>query len=235
MISLTLPRSAAAVPCDGGSLAWLGRLVPRAPARHGVAWDRAVDEPAAGEAATLDQRSDERLLALVALADHAAFRVLGARHLPRVHRIAWRMLGDPSEAEEVAQEALLRVWVHAPRFEAGRGARFATWLYRIVLNLCRDRQRRRRPWLGLGAAAEVPDPAPHPLARLSEAEETERVGAALAALPERQRTAIVLSYYERLSNAEAAETLGIGVMALEALLVRARRKLRQTLGSMEER
>jgi RNA polymerase sigma-70 factor, ECF subfamily len=229
MISLTLPRSAAAVPCDGGSPAWLGRLRPRAPARRGGTWDRVVDEPAA-----LDERSDERLMALVALADHAAFRVLGERHLPRVQRIAWRMLGDSSEAEEVAQEALLRVWVHAPRFEAGRGARFSTWLYRIVLNLCRDRRRRRRPWLSLGAAAEVADPAPHPLARLSEAEETERVGAALAALPERQRTAVMLSYYERLSNAEAAETLGIGVMALEALLVRARRRLRRTLGKMEE-
>jgi RNA polymerase sigma-70 factor, ECF subfamily len=234
MTALTLPPATTAVPCDALGLAWLGRLLPRALPRDEVAWDRAVSEPAAAVAETLDARSDERLVALVALGQHDAFRVLGARHLPRVQRIAWRMLGDHGQAEEVAQEALLRVWTHASRFDARRGARFSTWLHRIVLNLCHDRLRRRRHWLGLGAAAEVADPAPHPLARLAAAQESERVGAALAALPARQRTAVVLAYYERLSNAEAAAAMGIGVMALEALLVRARRRLRRILATEEE-
>lgn len=169
------------------------------------------------------------LVALVAGADHDAFRALVERHLERVQRIAWRMLADQGEAEEVAQEALLRVWVHAPQFDPDRGTRFTTWLHRVVLNLCLDRRRRHRVHAPLEAAADLSDAAPHPLARIVASETAGRVAAALATLPERQRMAVVLCYYERMSNAEAAAVLGTGVTALEGLLVRARRALRQLL------
>jgi RNA polymerase sigma-70 factor (ECF subfamily) len=185
--------------------------------------------PTAGPAGELVGLADEALIARVAAADHAAFELLVGRHLDRVHRIAWRMLGDHGEAEEVAQETLLRMWMHAASFDPAHGALLSTWLHRIVLNLCLDRQRRRRPAAPVEAAEGVADAAPHPLARLAAAEAAAAVAAALATLPERQRMAVVLSYYERLSNAEAAAVLGIGVGALEALLVRARKALRARL------
>ena len=172
---------------------------------------------------------DEQLIGRVAQADHAAFRIFVERHLERVHRIAWHMLADHGEAEEITQEALTRVWVHAPEFDVERGVRFTTWLHRVVVNLCLDRLRRRRVHAPIDAAAGVPDAAPHPLARIAQRQTESQVAAALADLPERQRMAVVLSYYERMSNAEAAAALGIGVGALEGLLVRARRGLRRML------
>ena len=192
---------------------------------------RLHDQDPSGRLTDLAGQSDEMLMARVAAADHEAFRALTLRHLDRVHRIAWRMLADAGEAEEVAQDSLLRVWTHAVRFDPARGARFTTWLHRIVLNLCTDRQRRRRPHRPFEDAAMVADPAPHPLSRLTDAEEARAVVQALTDLPERQRMALVLTYYERQSNAEAAQTLGISTNALEALLVRARRALRARLGA----
>jgi len=151
------------------------------------------------------------------------------RKLPRLLSLAVRLLGRRSEAEEVAQEALLRVWKQAASWQPGQ-ARFDTWLHRVALNLCYDRLRGRRddePYDDdvHGAA----DPAPAPDERLQTAQRGERVAAALAALPARQREALVLQYYQELSNSEAAMLMGVSVEALESLLSRARRTLRTQL------
>ena len=101
--------------------------------------------------------SDEALMARVARGDEAAFRALAGRHLPAMLGLARRILGNAADAEDVAQEAMLRVWTHAPRWQPL--ALFRTWLTRVVVNLCLDRKR-RAPWVALEAAGEIVDPAP---------------------------------------------------------------------------
>lgn len=171
--------------------------------------------------------TDERLLALIAKNDAAAVEVMVERKLPRLLSLATRMLGDRTEAEDVAQEAFLRIWRVAPDWRRGE-ARFDTWLHRVVLNLCRDRLRKRRETL-VAEPPDLPDDRPGAEAGLLAAEDRRRVQHALAELPERQREAIVLQFYQELSNRDAAEVMGVSVEALESLLSRARRQLRASL------
>ena len=171
---------------------------------------------------------DADLLARVGRGDAQAVRELVARKLPRVLSLAVRMLGRRGEAEEVAQEAFERAWRQAPDWRPGE-ARFDTWLHRVALNLCYDRLRRRQHEEPYEEEHDRPDPAASPDARLDAAQRSRAVAAALAALPARQREAIVLQYYQELSNGEAAMLMGISVEALESLLSRARRTLRARL------
>lgn len=176
---------------------------------------------------------DEALLSRVAAGDPAAVRALVGRKLPRLMSLAQRMLGDAAEAEDVAQEAFVRVWRQAPKWRPGR-AKFDTWLHRVALNLCYDRLRRRRE-IPTDAPPEQADPGPSPDRGLEAEGTARRVSAALAALPDRQREAIVLCHYQDLGNIEAAAVMGVSVEALESLLGRGRRALRAALADMVER
>ena len=162
--------------------------------------------------------------------DPAAIQALVARKLPRMLSLAQRMLGDPVEAEDVAQEAMMKAWKQAPRWTPGK-AKFDTWLHRVALNLCYDRMRKRREVL-VEAPPDRPDPGPAPDRGLLTAELGARVEAALKALPERQREAIVLCHYQELGNIEAAGLMGVSVEALESLLGRGRRALRAALADL---
>ena len=175
---------------------------------------------------------DEELLARVADGDPASVRALVARKLPRLLSLAGRMLGDASAAEDVAQEAFLRVWKQAPRWRPG-AARFDTWLYRVALNLCYDRLRRRRE-LSYAEPPDRADEAPGPERGLEAADTGRRVSAALQALPDRQREAIVLCHYQELGNIDAAALLEVSVEALESLLGRGRRTMRVVLADLRE-
>lgn len=170
---------------------------------------------------------DEDLVRRVGKGDPAAIQAMVARKLPRMLALAQRMLGDAVEAEDVAQDALLRAWRQAPRWVSGR-AKFDTWLHRVALNLCYDRLRRRREIL-TDAPPERRDEGPAPDHGLLAADLGAVVNKALARLPDRQREAIVLCHYQELSNIEAAALMDISVEALESLLSRGRRALRQAL------
>jgi len=176
---------------------------------------------------------DEDLLRRVACGEPAAIQAMVARKLPRVMSLASRMLGDPVEAEDVAQEAMLRVWKQAARWKPGQ-ARFDTWLHRVSLNLCYDRLRRRREVL-TDTLPERADDGPAPDRGLLAMETGLRVQSALMRLPERQREAIILCHYQDMGNIEAAKALNISVEALESLLSRGRRSLRTTLADMAPR
>lgn len=176
---------------------------------------------------------DEELLIRIADGDPAASRALVARKLPRILGLAQRMLGDKTEAEDVAQEAFLRVWRQAPKWRPGQ-ARFDTWLHRVSLNLCYDRLRRRRE-IATDDPPEVVDDGPAPDRGLEAADTGRRVGQALAQLPDRQRDAVVLCHYQELGNIEAAAVMGVTVEALESLLSRGRRSLRVALADLVER
>lgn len=180
-----------------------------------------------------DQDPDSSLIERVGRGEPSAARMLVASKLPRVLGLATRMLHDRGEAEDVAQEAFIRVWRSASSWQPGR-ARFDTWLHTVVLNLCRDRLRRRREVTGY-AVPEAADPAPDAEAELLEAERGRAVAGAIADLPERQREAILLVHYQDLSGVEAAAALDVSIEALESLLSRGRRTLRAHLATSQER
>ncbi len=167
---------------------------------------------------------DHALMGRVAARDGVAFRVLVERHATRPHRIAWRMLGDASEAEDIAQEALLRLWDFADRWQFQSGG-VSAWLARVATNLCLDRLRRQK----FASDEDVPERADEALLADAQMDE-ERLRAltmqAIQSLSDRQRAAIILTYYEEASNAEAATMLDMNIKAFESLLLRARQSLR---------
>ena len=175
---------------------------------------------------------DAELVARVGRGDRAAAQLLMRRHSPKMMALARRMLSDSVEAEDAVQDAFMRVWTHASRWEPGR-AKFETWLFRVTLNKCYDRLR-RRPAARLEEAMDVADPAPGPHASLESAAVSRQIEAAMRGLPERQRAAIQLCHFQECGNIEAAEILGVSVEALESLLARGRRALRVRLTPLRE-
>ena len=198
--------------------------------------DRALDVPIAeaandslraDDAAMLTALPDGALMREVGTGSAAAFAVLVERHTPALYRVAMRMLSDGHEAEDVVQECFVRLWQHAPRWQPS-GAGLVGWLHRIAMNLCFDRKRRFR----VVTTPELPDMADEaPLADEIIASEQAHgaVANALADLSERYRAALVLCYYEGFTNALAAEVLALNIKAMESLLFRARRQMRDLL------
>lgn len=180
-----------------------------------------------------DLDRDAELLAQFAEGDQSAARALTDQLLPGALRQAWRMLGDQTEAEDVAQDAMLRLWKQASDWRAGE-AKVSTWLYRVVHNLCIDRLRKRRPQVAVEDAPEPVDPDPSVLERMAQTETSRAVAQAIGELPERQRQALVLRHFEGMSNPEIGEALECSVEAVESLLARARRQLAKMMREQKE-
>jgi len=166
---------------------------------------------------------DGALLVAFANGDMLAARDLTARLAPKALGQAARMLADRAEAEDVAQEALLRLWRVAPDWRQGE-ARVSTWLYRVVANLCTDRLRKRRV-VGLDEIAEPPDPRPSVLDQMQRDTRLRALSDALAAMPERQAQAVALRHLEGLGNPEIAVIMDISTEAVESLTARGKRTL----------
>lgn len=165
-------------------------------------------------------------MARIAAGDAAAFAEVVDSSLDRVLAVARRMLGNSTDAEDVAQEAMLRLWRQAEKWDGSR-ARISTWLYRVTVNLCIDRHRASRE----DTAPDIPD-TPVSATQTQKLEEDDLrafMDRELQALPERQRLALVLFHYEDLPMASVAEMMDVSVEAVESLLARARRTLKKQL------
>ncbi len=180
----------------------------------------------------MDEVEDDALLVLFANGDFEAARELTRRLTPRVLAQAFRLLGDHAEAEDVAQEALMRLWKIAPDWRQGE-AKVSTWLYRVVGNLCTDRLRKARG-VGLESIPEPEDGQPGPAGAMLDRARASALQAALQNLPDRQRQAVVLRHIEGLTNPEIAEVMMISVEAVESLTARGKRALIRELDGRRE-
>jgi len=170
--------------------------------------------------------SDEELMLAVGKGDLAAFGEIVSRHQATAWNLAYRFLGDAAEAEDIAQDALLRILDAGPRYRPT--ASFPTYLHQVVVRLCLDHARKKRPapWNGVPTPAA---PSPSPLDALVTAERDAAIRRAVEALPANQQMAVVLRYYEGMAGREVAEAMGTTPKAVERLLARARAKLGSAL------
>lgn len=177
----------------------------------------------------LSSLDDDALMALYANGDPEAARLLTRRLAPIVHAHATRLTGDAAEAEDITQEALLRLWKTAADWRRGE-AKVTTWLYRVTANLAADRFRRRRGGsVALDAIPEPEDDRPAPDRVLQDRARARALQEALQTLPDRQRQAVVLRHIEGLANPEIAAIMGLGIEAVESLTARGKRALAQAL------
>ena len=180
----------------------------------------------------LNEVSDEALLVAFGNGDRDAARALTLRLTPKVMGFSVRMLGDVAEAEDVTQDAMLRLWRVAPKWRQGE-AKVTTWLYRVVMNLCTDRLRRKRG-VALDAIEEPVDETPGVEAKMTAAERVRALEEALQVLPERQRQAVILRHIEGISNPEIAAVMDISTEAVESLTARGKRALSAALAGRRE-
>ncbi|MDP2284370.1 MAG: sigma-70 family RNA polymerase sigma factor [Pseudohongiella sp.] len=155
------------------------------------------------------------------------------QHSRAIGFYAFRMLGNKDSAEDIAQETFLRLWTHADRWRSDK-ASISTWLHRIAHNLCIDSMRKDRSSQTEEFEDEIPDQARDAELQQEWDERQQRLQAALMMMPERQRSAIVLTHYQGLGNQAVASIMDLSVDALESLLARSRRALRTMLADLQE-
>jgi len=177
--------------------------------------------------------TDAELVVRIGTGDSGAFETLVTRHHARVFRLAARVLGDSGAAEDMIQEAFIKLWTGKARFDPARGA-FAGWFGRIVVNQCLDQRRAFKVVAPLDDAAGLADPTPDPEQAAHQGEQADRLDGALATLPLRQRAALTLFYGEGHSMAETASLLDLSVKAVESLLSRGRSALKERLLPLRE-
>ncbi len=177
---------------------------------------------------------DDVLLQRYAAGDRLAARALTLRLTPVVFAQAYRSLGNQADAEDVTQEALMRLWRQAPEWRVGE-AKVTTWLYRVTANLCTDRLRRRgKTGPALDEIAEPEDPKPGVETVLQDKARVSALELAMSGLPDRQREAVSLRHIEELSNPEIADRLQVSVEAVESLVSRAKRALKAALTDQKD-
>ncbi len=173
--------------------------------------------------------SDESLMVRVCNGDHQAFAALVERHTQRFYATAFRMFGNSTQAEDAVQDAFLKLWQKPQGYDPSKGAKFTTWFTRVVTNVAIDQMRKTKPQTSPDILEFMAGSAPLADEELAAAQKAHAVEEAIQALPERQKAALNLCFYEGLSNKEAAEILGVGVKALESLLMRAKTSLKESL------
>lgn len=171
--------------------------------------------------------NDESLVARICEGDHRAFATLVERYTQMFFAAAYRVCGDGIQSEDIVQDAFLKFWTKPQAFDASKGVKFTTWFYRVVTNVAIDAMRKKKPMVSDDIISFTADKGMLADEAMVVSEEQAALEAAIQELPERQKLALNLCVYEGLSNKEAAEVLGVGVKALESLLMRAKKALKE--------
>lgn len=173
-------------------------------------------------------QNDHELLGLIQQGNAQAFALLVTRHAERFYRLAYRYLQSRDDAEDVVQDAFLKLWENPAIWRPKHSYKFTTWFYRVVVNLCLDFRKKKKPVTLDDDLPVIDDRAPldETIMRVQEQRLLEKE---IAVLPERQRTALNLCFDEGLSNREAAEIMGINLKALQSLIMRAKATLKERI------
>lgn len=177
--------------------------------------------------------SDESLMERVKAGDHEAFSVLVMRHTSRFYVDAYRICKNEQDSEDVVQDAFLKIWRNPYVWKSDKGATFTTWFYRIVTNQAIDHYRKQKNTKGDEGLERIKDESASQEQLLSMSDEQKALEKAIAALPDRQRQALNLCFYSDFSNKEAAREMGVGLKALESLLMRAKKGIKEHLARQE--
>ncbi len=173
-------------------------------------------------------KDDHELLALIQDGNGQAFAVLVERHTNRFYRLAYRYLQSKAAAEDVVQDAFVKIWENPALWQPERNSKFTTWFYRVVVNLCLDMRKRKRQ-VALDDEIQLVDEREPVDETMMRAQEQKILEKEIAALPERQQTALNLCFDEGLSNREAAEIMGLNLKALQSLIMRAKTTLKERM------
>ena len=179
------------------------------------------------------KQDDNVLLVAFAKGDRSAAQQLTERLMPKIYSHAYYRLGNIADAEDVTQEAFLRLWKIAPNWKYDK-AQVSTWLYHVVYNLCKDRYR-RATLENLSSAQEVTDGTQSPTAKIDAQYRQKALYDAMSILPENQRLAIQLRHIDELSNPEIAEIMELSIEAVESLTARGKRKLIEILQTQKSK
>lgn len=171
--------------------------------------------------------TDADLMHKVAVGDPDAVKNILATHLDRIYQLAYRICQNQSDAEEIAQESFVKLWRQSANWHPS--ARISTWLYRVAYHQAIDVYRKSKKMPVAELEDNIIDQGPAPHQDLDLQQRQHHLQAAINSLPERQKMAIMLVHQQEMSQKQASAALEISVEALESLLSRARRKLRQTL------
>jgi RNA polymerase sigma-70 factor (ECF subfamily) len=174
------------------------------------------------------EKEDHELLELVQDGSHPAFAELVRRHTERYYRLAFRYLQNRAAAEDMVQDAFLKLWEDPHKWQPDKNTKFTTWFYRVVVNLCLDWQKKKQP-VELNEDMPLIDDRESADEAMQRKQQQIALEGAIAALPERQRTAINLCYDEGLSNQDAADVMAVNLKALQSLVMRAKTTLKERL------
>jgi len=174
------------------------------------------------------EKDDQELLAFIQEGSHPAFAELVQRHTQRFYRLAFRYVQSRETAEDLVQDAFLRLWENSASWQPQRNSQFTTWFYRIVVNLCLDWQKKKRP-VPLDEDLPLVDERETAYEVMARIQEQRLLEKEIASLPERQRTALNLCFDEGLSNREAAAVMGVNLKALQSLIMRAKTTLKERM------
>jgi len=177
---------------------------------------------------SIPRLDDESLIRQIQEGKHEAFVELVGRHSKRFYSIAYRLLFSKNDAEDIVQQAFLKLWERRLFWNPYKGAKFTTWFYRVVVNLCLDHNRKKKP-MPLCENMELIDEQDGQEILLDEKRKQALLDRFIQELPERQQLALTLCFYEGLSNQEAADIIGIKLKALQSLIMRAKTTLKEKL------
>lgn len=177
-----------------------------------------------------DALPDEVLMEQVKLGVELAFNTLVQRHHRRFYALAYRYMGRKQEAEDTVQEGFLRIWRQPELWHSDRNTKFTTWFYRVIVNICLDELRKKKP-TALPTGWDAPDDSADndTLHVIEERRKQAMLEEAMRSLPERQQTALNLCFYEGVSNQEAADIMGVPLKTLQSLIMRGKQNLKEKL------